>query len=320
MPKSIERLSIPAFEDLQPSALHSGDRIWTETNCYADLIIELLNALGHDPRPAFAAALSAGFDGDQWTFLKPWPDDLRVLYGLDVAEITPWRPLTEHIELALARGELLTIEVDSWWLPDTAGTDYRTAHVKTSIVPLSVDAESARMTYLHNAGVYELSGEDYENILRRPADALAPYVEMVRRQSTPAPLEETLPQVVSSHLQLASLDALSRLAEGVHDELPRIAEHGSGYFHAWSFANLRQCGSTAELAADLCDFIGEQHIAALPASVASDLRTLAETAKRLQFVVARAARGRSVSVDEPLAQMDELWRGAIGRLQQLWAG
>ncbi len=45
---------------------HAGERIWPETNCYLDLWIETLHALGLDPVPAFACALSADHDGLQW--------------------------------------------------------------------------------------------------------------------------------------------------------------------------------------------------------------------------------------------------------------
>jgi Domain of unknown function (DUF1839) len=62
---------------------HAGERIWPETNCYLDLWIETLHALGLDPVPAFACALSADHDGLQWTFLKQQPEDLRQLYGLE---------------------------------------------------------------------------------------------------------------------------------------------------------------------------------------------------------------------------------------------
>ena len=42
---------------------HAGERIWPETNCYLDLWIETPHALGLDPAPAFACALSADHDG-----------------------------------------------------------------------------------------------------------------------------------------------------------------------------------------------------------------------------------------------------------------
>ena len=63
---------------------HAGERIWPETNCYLDLWIETLHALGRDPVPTLACVLSAGDDGLQWTFLQQQPEDLRRLYGLEV--------------------------------------------------------------------------------------------------------------------------------------------------------------------------------------------------------------------------------------------
>ena len=88
----------------QPHFSHSGERIWPETNCYLDLWIETLHALGLDPVPAFACALSADHDGLQWTFLKQQPEDLRRLYGLEVTEDTVWMPILETVEMALHEG------------------------------------------------------------------------------------------------------------------------------------------------------------------------------------------------------------------------
>ena len=79
---------------------HAGERIWPpETNCYLDLWIETLHALGLDPVPAFACALSADHDGLQWTFLKQQLEDLRWLYGLEVTEEIVWLPLLETVSI-----------------------------------------------------------------------------------------------------------------------------------------------------------------------------------------------------------------------------
>ena len=80
----------------QPHPLHATERTWTETNCYVDLWIELLHALGLDPLAAAAFTISTDFEGDQWTFFKFPPEDLRALYGLEVAEMNVWRPMLEH--------------------------------------------------------------------------------------------------------------------------------------------------------------------------------------------------------------------------------
>ena len=81
-----------------PHFTHRGDRIWPETNCYLDLWIEVLNALGYDPVPALACLLAADHDGFNWTFAKQQPEDLRRLYGLEVSEENAWLPILELIE------------------------------------------------------------------------------------------------------------------------------------------------------------------------------------------------------------------------------
>ena len=163
--------------------LHDSDRIWPQTNCYADLWIELLHALAFDPVPALAFVLSSDVDGDQWRFFKFPLEDLRALYGIDVAELNPWQGLEYHIETHLRAGRFLTAEVDSWYLPDTAGVSYGLDHAKSSIVANMIDPQARRLGYFHNSGYAELSGDDYDGIFRRDVtdpEVLPPYVEVVR--------------------------------------------------------------------------------------------------------------------------------------------
>src|SRR5579872_3381278 len=86
----------------QANALHDAERVWSESNCYVDLWIEVLHALDLDPVPALAFTLSVDFEGDQWQFFKFPLEDLRALYGLDVAEMNPWRGVEHHIEEQLS--------------------------------------------------------------------------------------------------------------------------------------------------------------------------------------------------------------------------
>jgi hypothetical protein len=93
--------------------LHSSGRTYVETNCYTDILIELLHARGLEPLAAMGCALRMDFEGDQWTFLKPFPEDLERLFGVDIHEMQPYRPLTEQIAEQLARGRTLIVEMDS---------------------------------------------------------------------------------------------------------------------------------------------------------------------------------------------------------------
>ena len=73
-----------------PHAVHAAaDRVWVEKNCYVDVWIEVLHALGVEPLAAICATVRLDFEGDQWTFFKPDPGDLEQLYGVDVHEMHP---------------------------------------------------------------------------------------------------------------------------------------------------------------------------------------------------------------------------------------
>ena len=111
--------------DYAPSALHHPDRTFRETNCYVDLWIELLHALGIDPASAMAFACTVDFEGDQWTFFKPPPDELMRLYGIDVHEMQLYRPTVDHVIEQLTAGRTMIIEADSFYMPDRAATSYR---------------------------------------------------------------------------------------------------------------------------------------------------------------------------------------------------
>ena len=298
----------------QPHFSHSAEtRIWRETNCYVDLWIETLHALGHDPVASFAAALSADHDGEQWTFLKMEQSDLRVLYGLEVTEDTVWRPILDTVESGPARNLLHTVEVDSWWLPDTAGTDYRSSHVKTTILPARVDRDAQSMVYFHNAGLFELDGDDFVGIFGlgdQPEGLLPPYVEQIRYFPGRVQPDAVL-TVVREHLsRRASGDPMARLADSIRDAVTWLPERGLETFHQWAFATLRQCGASAELAADLATLLGSGSAPAA-AAAAEPFLQVAQGAKAVQFKLARAARGRKVDVDAAMAEMSESWAKAL---------
>src|SRR4051794_6212855 len=168
----------------RPHMLHSLDRSYTETNCYTDIVIEFLHARGNEPLAMMGCVLRVDFEGDQWTFFKPVPEQLELLYGVDIHEMQPYRPLPEQIAEQIARGRTIIVELDSFYLPDTASTSYRNEHVKSSVIAEAIDPEGERLRYFHGAGYYELEGEDYRGVFRlgRPFsdDVLPPYTELLR--------------------------------------------------------------------------------------------------------------------------------------------
>src|SRR5205807_5679797 len=103
----------------QPHAIHTGERTYTETNCYTDILVELLHARGDEPLAAMGFIVRMDFEGDQWTFFKPPPEDLEALFGIDIHEMQPYRSLPEQIAEQISMGRTMIIELDSWYLPDT---------------------------------------------------------------------------------------------------------------------------------------------------------------------------------------------------------
>lgn len=295
-----------------PHFTHHSDRNWPETNCYFDLWIEILHCLGLDPVPTFASLLSADHDGLQWDFIKPQPEDLRRLYGLDVAEDNVWLPVLEMVESGPHRGLLHTVEVDSWWLPDTSGTAYRNDHVKTTIVPTRVDRANRTMWYLHNAGLFELRDDDFDGVfnLGDSADGiLPPYVERIRLLPERAEAD-ALRRMVKEHLaRRPSGNPVERLIDGVQRAKQWLPSAGMDLFHPWAFATLRQCGATAELTADLSVHLDPLFSGAAEAE--KDFRDVAAAAKSVQFKMARVASGRTVEITPALEAMAASWQSGM---------
>ncbi|MBK7654993.1 MAG: DUF1839 family protein [Betaproteobacteria bacterium] len=163
---SLAAFDLPVPSSYTPHALHADDRAWAETNCYVDVWIELLHALRLNPVACMGMALANDFDGDQWTFYKPPHEDLFELYGLDVHELNVWKSILTNASEQLKRGRVVLSEIDSFYLPDTAGTDYRRNHVKTTIAIQSLDLEKQQLRYFHNRSYHQLQGDDFVNLFR----------------------------------------------------------------------------------------------------------------------------------------------------------
>ena len=119
--------------------MHTGERTYIETNCFTDIISELLHARGDEPVASFGSFVRMDIENDQWTFFKPLAVDMEVLYGLDIHEIQPYRSIPHQVEEQLRLGRTMTIELDAWYLPDTAATSYGNAHVKTGVIAEAID-------------------------------------------------------------------------------------------------------------------------------------------------------------------------------------
>ena len=319
---------IPGLDatDYVPHDLHSGDRIWVEKNCYADLWIGLLGALGLEPAACLGFTLGVDFLGDQWTFYKPSHDDLFHLYGIDVQELTVWKPILEHAREHLAAGRLIATEADAWWLPDTAGTDYRTKHTKTTIVLNELDESRQRLGYFHNAGYYQLDGEDYERTFSVGPEAQPPlmpfFAEVVDLRRLTKRSEAELRALARDFAVRAlrrrpSDNPVERFALRYEQDLPLMQDLGLAHYHAWAFAATRQLGSAAELAAHHLRWLVGDADGPLKAA-AEDLHEVAVLAKTFILKGARAVASRRAFADgELLRAMSRSWQLAMARLDEV---
>lgn len=302
--------------------LHTQERDWAETNCYADVWIELLNAFGHEPVAALPFTLAAGFEGDQWTFFKYPPEDLRDLYGLEVYEYMVWRPLTEHIEEQLAHGRPLLIELDSFYLPDTAGSAYQLDHVKTTVGVNYIDVEKQELGYFHSQGYYHLSGEDFRNVFhlngeKNPA-ILPPYCEVVRR-AAPALEGEALINgsltLLKKHLsRLPEQNPFEQFRPRFEKDLQWLMTEPLETFHLYSFATLRQFGACYELAANYLRWLQSHGISDLEKPIES-IAAISSSAKAMQFQLARTMARKKPFDLAPVDQMAANWQGAMEQLK-----
>ena len=65
------------------------------------------------------------------------------------------------MESQLEAGWTMTIEVDSFYLPDTAGSAYRRQHVKSTIAIEALDRSEERLRHFHNAGFRSMIIAEY---------------------------------------------------------------------------------------------------------------------------------------------------------------
>jgi Domain of unknown function (DUF1839) len=306
------------------SVLHAPDRVWRETNCYVDIWIELLHALDLEPHAALPFTVSVDFEGDQWQFFKFPLEDLRFVYGLDVAEMNPWREIEHHVEEQLDMGRFLTVEVDSWFLPDTAGVSYQIDHVKTSIIPNMIDRDARRLGYFHGAGYYEIEGPDYAGVFRldgSAAGALPPYVELIKldRLVRPPADDVTARAVALLAVHLArrpTSNPVSRFRERFKHDLDWLGREGLELFHGYAFATLRQFGASCELLGSFCSWLSTHGEATDDAG--EDFTAVARAAKTAQFKLARLATGRDADVDPSFDAMTENWDAGMAKLVELY--
>jgi hypothetical protein len=296
-----------------PHPIHGPDRTYVETNCFTDIISELLHARGDEPVASFASFVRMDFENDQWTFFKPLAVDMEELYGLDIHEIQPYRSIPHQVAEQLALGRTMTIELDGWYLPDTAATSYRTGHVKTGVIAEAIDLEGERFRYFHNASLYELSGEDFRGAFRTDVgwdeNVLPPYTELIRFDAGPrlegAAVREAAGRQLRGHLaRVPQGNPFDRFHERFTDDLPSLLAGGEERYHAFTFATFRMAGAGFELLASHLDWLlGED---------ARDATTaMARIVDGCKFMGFKLARRRPFDPTEAMNGLSSSWAEAM---------
>lgn len=288
-------------ETYQRHMLHAEDRVWVEKNCYVDVCIELLHALGLEPLAALGSCAAVDFEGDNFTFYKPSHEDLRELYGVNIQELNVWLPIVEHAQHHLADGEFISTEADSFFLPDTSGTDYRRNHVKSTIIIADLDVEQRRLGYFHNASYYALGGDDFDRLFRigAPPDPtfLPLFAELVRVdrmiRRPRAELANDALVLLRKHLSRRAVEnPVVRFQRRFERELPEIQARGLNFYHAWAFATVRQLGAVCELLALHVRWLADSGAGAALAPAAAEFDRASGGAKTFILKAARAVNSR----------------------------
>jgi hypothetical protein len=296
--------------------VHEVGRTYLETNCYVDVLIELLHTRGDEPLAMLGFIVRTDWEGDQFTYFKPTYADLDRLYGIDVHEMLPYRSLPEHIEEQLSLGRTMLVEMDAWYLPDTAATSYRREHLKTTVAPEMIDRDAERLRYFHNAGFFELEGEDYRGAFRLlphfTEDVMDPFVEVVRFDAGPRLMGEELRErardLLGHHYsRRPTRNPFLAWGESLRADLPRLLAGEPEDYHAYAFVTVRMVGSAFELLADHVEWV----LGPEGAEAAAALRRIVGGSKMVSF---RLARRRPFDPEPALAALAEAWGGAMEAL------
>lgn len=307
----------------RPHALHDSQRNWPETNCYVDLWIEVLSSLGHNPTAALGFTVTQDFEGDQFTFFKFPAEDLAGLFGLSVQELAIYDSVEAHTLEQLQRGRLVLVEVDSYFLPDTQGTSYRSTHGKTTIAINHLDSEQGLLHYFHNAGYFALGNADFAGIFRgtanEPATVLFPYVEFVKLGAprNGALLHRDAIALLRKHLASRPIaNPLRAYQRAFATHADKLTARAMDFFHLYAFNTLRQFGANFELLMSHLSWLQAEGETGLDAAIQSCER-ITSGAKTMQFQLARAvAKQRFGTLEDALNSMADAYDATFAVLHE----
>ena len=114
--------------------------------------------------------------------------------------------------------------------------------------------------------------------------------------------------MLASHLRRRPTDdPVARFGARLARDVETLSAEDIGVFHRYAFATLRQLGASAELSASFLEWLD----AGASTTAVHAYRTIADSAKTMQFQLARAvSRKRAVDMRPLLEDMSRAWRTA----------
>lgn len=305
-----------------PHRLHASTRSWPETNCYIDLWIEVLASLDMTAEASLGFTVSQDFGSDQFNFSKIPLQDLELLYGLNVREISIYQTLEQHTALHVGNGSIVLLEADAYYLPDTAGITYRQYHGKTTIAVDVMYKDIQQCSYFHNATRAKLLDRDYCGIfkllphLQIEHEILSPYVEVVEKSThwhSDKNLKTTAFDLLRAHFnRRPTRNPFTAWRDVFKEHVQNLLLKPDSY-HDYAFHFPRLVGSNFELLGSHLEWIspGALHDTAIR------FYRIAETAKVIQFRLARSiARGREDLLPECFDCLEHDYMKAMQELGQ----
>ena len=170
------------------------------------------------------------------------------------------------------------------------------------------------LRYFHNAGYFELSGDDFDGLFaRRPAAAVRGGAAVRDGPVDHADLAAVARGRFAGHLaRRPSENPFGVFAAALEESLPVLLEGSSEDFHTYAFHNPRLVGASMELLATHVRWLfgthGEEAAARLDDVVGGAKMLLFRLARQRAFDVAGVVGPMADAYDEAVSRLDDLAR------------
>ena len=183
-----------------------------------------------------------------------------------------------------------------------------------------IDVDPRRLGYFHNAGYFELGGDDFDGVLgcggdTRP-DALPPYVEAVRfdggRPLGGFELPATAIEILRTHLDRApESNPIMRLGKQLRADVTALARAGSSTSSTGTRSGPSASAAPTPSSPRPSCAGSTRATAEVSRTPPSRSGEVASGAKTLEFVFARVVHGRNAACEEILGEMEAGWERAM---------